>query len=303
MIMLQTYDTLDQLIRLAQLSGSIHTHCHLTDEWHIHQPQQQGQSLVHIVTQGQSYLRLKDGSTQLLTQGDVIFFPMLDEHTLSHHIEGISLEHNSTPPTQCELFCVQFSYAEPAQLIHSLPPIIHLKLDYSPLASLIHLFEIEQQQNQVLGANSVMNALSSILLVQLIRAYLQHHQQDLTGLFASLQHPKLGQLIHQLIQHPEYDWHIEQMAEMTHLSRATFMRLFKQLMDISPYAFILNLRLQKSAYLLKHSAQNILSIALSTGFSSDTNFSKAFKKYYGCLPHEYRQQTHTQPETDVDFQI
>ncbi|WLF83870.1 helix-turn-helix domain-containing protein [Moraxella sp. ZY210820] len=300
--MLHTYDTLDQLIQFAQLSANIHIHCHLSNEWLIHQQQQQGQGLVHIVTQGQSYLRLKDGSTQLLTQGDVIFFPMLDEHILSHHVESINLEHQ-TPLTQCELFCVQFSYAEPAQLIQSLPPLIHLKLDYKPLASLIHLFEIEQQQNHLLGANSVMNALSSVLLVQLIRGYLQHYQQHLTGLFSSLQHPKLGKLIHQLIQNPEHDWNIEQMADMTHLSRATFMRLFKQLMDISPYAFILNLRLQKSAHLLRHSAQNILSIALSTGFSSDTNFSKAFKKYYGCLPHEYRQQTQTQTKTDVDFQI
>lgn len=301
MIMLQKYDTLDQLIQLAQLSANIHIHCHLSDEWLIHQQQQQGQGLVHIVTQGQSYLRLKDGSTQLLTQGDVIFFPMLDEHILSNHIDDISFNH--TTLTQCELFCVQFSYAEPAQLIQSLPPMIHLKLDYAPLASLIHLFEIEHQQNHVLGNHSVMNALSSVLLVQLIRAYVQHYQHDLIGLFSSLQHPKLGHLIHQLIQNPELNWNVEQMADMTHLSRATFMRLFKQLMNISPYAFILNLRLQKSAYLLKHSAQNILSIALSTGFSSDTNFSKAFKKYYGCLPHEYRQQTAIQQESDIDFHI
>lgn len=295
------YDTLDQLIKFAQLSGQRHIHCQLGGDWYLHTPAQKGQGLVHIITQGECFLRLANGTVQSLKQGDVIFFPVIHEHHLSNQKQclntqdtpsashtGAFMQVYNTQQMQFNLFCVQFSYAESAQFIYSLPDIIHLKLDYEPLTALIHLFENESQQTNVQGSYSMLNALSSILFIQLIRAYLHVYQSHLTGLFLSLQHPKLGQLIHQIIKNPEHQWHIEQMADMTYLSRATFMRLFKQIMGISPYAFILDLRLQKAAYLLKNTAHSILSIALDTGFSSDTNFAKAFKKQYQCLPHEYR---------------
>lgn len=298
------YDSLDQLIKLAQLSGQRHIHCQLGGDWYLHTPAQKGQGLVHIITQGECFLRLENGSVQSLKQGDVVFFPVIYEHHLSsqkdcqnpqdtpnhHTAKGAFIQLHNTQQSQFNLFCVQFSYAESAQFIHSLPEMVHLKLDYQPLAALIQLFENESLQSDAQGSYSMLNALSSVLFIQLIRAYLYVYQSHLTGLFSSLQHPKLGNLIHQIIKQPEYPWHVEQMADMTHLSRATFMRLFKQMMGISPYAFILDLRLQKAAYLLKNTAQSILSIALDTGFSSDTNFAKAFKKQYGVLPHEYRLQ-------------
>ena len=68
------------------------------------------------------------------------------------------------------------------------------------------------------------------------------------------------------------------------------MRLFRQHLNISPYAFILQTRLQKAAHLLKNSQDSILNIALLSGFNSETNFGKAFKNYYGISAGDYRKQ-------------
>lgn len=77
------------------------------------------------------------------------------------------------------------------------------------------------------------------------------------------------------------------LAEEVGLSRAQLHRRLKELTGISSGEFIRNIRLKKAAELLSERKVNISQVAYMVGFSSQTHFSTAFRKFYGISPTEY----------------
>jgi transcriptional regulator GlxA family with amidase domain len=48
----------------------------------------------------------------------------------------------------------------------------------------------------------------------------------------------------------------------------------------------------KAHEIVKHTMQPLEQIALATGFASARTLSRAFKRHYGCTPHEMRRSQH-----------
>lgn len=84
----------------------------------------------------------------------------------------------------------------------------------------------------------------------------------------------------------ENELSIEQISMFAGMSEFHFFRLFKQIVGLSPYQYILKVRLQK-AYRLLSLGMSVSEVAFQVGFSSIFNFSKSFKKNYGVPPSEY----------------
>lgn len=79
---------------------------------------------------------------------------------------------------------------------------------------------------------------------------------------------------------------IEQIARMAGMSEYHFFRLFKQMIGLTPYQYILSSRLKTSAQLLK-TDYSVSDVAITMGFSDIYSFSKAFKKHFGLSPTSY----------------
>jgi AraC family transcriptional regulator len=77
--------------------------------------------------------------------------------------------------------------------------------------------------------------------------------------------------------------HLDDLAEIAHISKFSFIRLFKLAFGYSPYQYILHKRLQYGADLLK-AGQPVSSIAEVCGFSDLHAFSKAFKGKFKVSP-------------------
>ena len=77
-------------------------------------------------------------------------------------------------------------------------------------------------------------------------------------------------------------------AKMMHISTGRFSHIFKECTGVSPYAYILNLRMKMAAELLALSDLPIAEIAYKTGFDNPLYFSKIFKKQYGVSPSSFR---------------
>lgn len=71
------------------------------------------------------------------------------------------------------------------------------------------------------------------------------------------------------------------------LSRTQLHRKLKNLTGHSTTDFIRNLRLQRAAQLLEAKAAPVTQVAFKVGFSSQSYFTKCFKKKYGVVPSEY----------------
>ena len=81
---------------------------------------------------------------------------------------------------------------------------------------------------------------------------------------------------------------LDAYAEVVGLSRGRFLHLFKAVMGVSPYAYILDLRLSHGAELLLTSSDPISAISFAVGFSDPLYFSRLFKKKYAISPEKFR---------------
>ena len=85
------------------------------------------------------------------------------------------------------------------------------------------------------------------------------------------------------------DVSLETMASIANYSPFHFQRIFSEAVSESPKQYVIRLRLERAAHFIKlFPALSISEIALGSGFSSDSIFSRAFKNYYGITAEMYR---------------
>lgn len=79
----------------------------------------------------------------------------------------------------------------------------------------------------------------------------------------------------------------EEMAKSLYLSRSRLSTKFKEQTGETLTDFILKEKTEEAKRLLRYSDKTILAIAFYLGFSSQSHFSRVFKKYANCTPKEY----------------
>ena len=80
-------------------------------------------------------------------------------------------------------------------------------------------------------------------------------------------------------------------AKLLNLSESRFNHIFKAEVGISPYCYLLQLRINNAATLLEQTNLQIKQIAEQSGFEDPLHFTQAFKKATGVTPSIYRKQT------------
>lgn len=84
------------------------------------------------------------------------------------------------------------------------------------------------------------------------------------------------------------DFSVEIIHHKVGMSRSSFHRKLRALIDQSPSQFVRLLRLKHAAELLHQNNGTITEIAFSVGFTNSAYFAKCFKELYGQSPSEYR---------------
>lgn len=83
---------------------------------------------------------------------------------------------------------------------------------------------------------------------------------------------------------------LDTLAEITHTNKYYLAHSFTECIGESPIHYLMNRRIQAGKDLLLNTNHSILQIAESTGFSSQSYFSQAFKKETGMTPQKFRKQ-------------
>ncbi|ALJ06120.1 hypothetical protein APS56_13710 [Pseudalgibacter alginicilyticus] len=86
----------------------------------------------------------------------------------------------------------------------------------------------------------------------------------------------------------ESEFSVEDFIKEIGMSRSSLHIKLKALTDKSTTEFIRSIRLKAAAVYLKQTNQSISEISYNTGFASPQYFSKCFKKVFGKLPTDYR---------------
>jgi FixJ family two-component response regulator len=81
---------------------------------------------------------------------------------------------------------------------------------------------------------------------------------------------------------------VDELAGVACLSPFHFTRMFRNRIGVPPYRYMVELRLGHAKTLLANSDESLVEIALATCFSSQSNFTRAFRRATGMTPGEYR---------------
>ena len=103
------------------------------------------------------------------------------------------------------------------------------------------------------------------------------------------EHNVIARIVQYLDQHLHEEIDHEAIAAKYRLHPGYLSRLFKQEMGETLSEYLLRIRIERAAQLLKEERYKIGDIAGMVGYSTSSYFSVMFKKYAGCSPREYCQ--------------
>jgi AraC family transcriptional regulator len=81
------------------------------------------------------------------------------------------------------------------------------------------------------------------------------------------------------------------LANLAHdaaMSRYHFLRVFRQVVGMTPYQYALYTRLHRAAVRLRRSDEPVLAVALDAGFADLSTFNRRFRRLVGMTPSAFR---------------
>ncbi|NVZ51660.1 AraC family transcriptional regulator [Pseudomonas sp. B6002] len=297
-------NSIDTLIALANLRGSLDLRCQFQGDWAMdHAPEALGVAPYHIVLSGTCRAELSGGQQVTLEPGDILLMPGGATHLLRSQgarrapsqpqvIDGGLLKVHRLGGNQpdIDMLCGSFHYNRQSLLFGALPEYLVVSSREwqgdGQLAALIALMRSEADGQQ-LGARTFIDALSSALFTLILRTWL-NRQAPVAGTFALLADKRLSKAWQAMLAEPGHEWTIDNLAAVATMSRATFMRAFVKVAGVSPWLLLTQLRMELAYNLLRQSRLSLLDIAAQVGYQSQAAFSKKFKETYGEAPGRLR---------------
>ncbi len=120
------------------------------------------------------------------------------------------------------------------------------------------------------------------MVVFLSRCYAESSQSQSRELL------RIGRAISHIEQNCHTRISIESLAEIAHMSRRNFTRVFRRAMGHSPIDYIIHLRVARAAELLRSEDSTVTEIAFRVGFTDSNYFARRFKMITGLTPVEFR---------------
>jgi len=81
---------------------------------------------------------------------------------------------------------------------------------------------------------------------------------------------------------------IEDLSDLLNLTKFQFLNRFRYTTGITPYQYILKVKMEKAEQLLTKTSLPLTRIAYDLGFSDQSHFNKCFKRFFGYTPGKLR---------------
>jgi AraC-like DNA-binding protein len=167
---------------------------------------------------------------------------------------------------------------------HKFKSRLHLlPKDLGTVIGIVDQLELELQVRAA-GFGFLATALYMHLIGFLARCYSHSKNPDSRALL------RLAEAISYLETNFAEPIDLDELARTAHLSSRAFIRAFRAAMGSPPIAYLIQLRINRAADLLRRGAQSITDIAFAVGFSDSNYFTRQFHKVVGISPRAYRQQ-------------
>jgi AraC-like DNA-binding protein len=278
----------------------------------------------HVVTRGTCWGALTGEAPVKLQEGDVIMFPQGDAHVMSSapglRVGNVDLGFFFSPkPSQLPYVLTQHGDQVSATarldgggadhatlvcgflgcdarpfnpLLAALPRLLHIPgaAEKSGWIAQFIQVAVREANDKRPGGEAMLERLSEMMFVDVVRRYLDGLAPEQTGWLAGLRDRFVGRTLALLHERPSHRWTIDELGDAVGLSRSALHERFVQLVGQPPMQYLAQWRMQVASQLLLQSTQNVASIALETGYESEAAFSRAFKRLVGVPPAKWRRQ-------------
>lgn len=276
----------------------------------------------HAVASGACWAALHGENPVRVEAGDVILFPQGDPHVMSS-APGLRAERDdrglyfSPRPPQLpfalgiseqgittarldgggrETATVVCGFlgldARPFNpLLASLPRVLHMAGAAAGGGSWIATFlrtAVEESNRRRPGGEAVLERMSEMMFVEVLRRHLEGLPADQTGWLAGMRDPVVGRALALLHERPAEAWTIERLGEEAGLSRSALHERFLHYIGQPPMQYLAQWRMQLAAGRLRESDAKLIDVALDVGYESEAAFSRAFKRALGASPGAWR---------------
>ena len=301
-------DALTAVLAVAGVRGTVAATLDAAEPWGLALNAVPGAAF-HAVTDGLAWLRIPGRPDTRLMPGDVVLLPTGLAHILASATDAatvpfdhLAAEHAlaagqdlrlGAGPGQTRILCASY-HQDPAvtvPLLTLLPDMLHIPARQAgaPLDTTLRLLAGEISRPQP-GASAVLDRIVDILLVQLLRAWLDTAAAPgrAASWLSALTDPIAGPALAALHSQPGRDWTIPSLATAIGVSRATLARRFPAQVGCTPAAYLTRWRMDLAAVRLRDTDDTVGAIAKSLGYTSEYAFNRAFARHRHMPPGRYR---------------
>ena len=301
-------DALADVLKTIRLHASTYFCRDFTPTWGMDIEHSHNGSF-HIIVEGECWVKLPNSANPIhMVTGDIVAFPTGGAHWISDRpetkricgktaakqiIAGDNPFNDGTNNASSQtLLCGAFNYDSSIThpFLRDLPCFIHIQTNQNPeltwLKELVLILSRESK-NPSPGSSVIIDRLTEVLFIQILRTYVQREHEQLDYMTA-LSDAKIGPTLNLIHAEEHADWSVEKLANEAALSRSAFTERFIKHVGETPKTYLINWRMQKAKSKLKDADMSMFEIAESAGYSSEAAFSKAFKQYFSHSPGAFR---------------
>jgi len=177
-----------------------------------------------------------------------------------------------------------FQLEPQARKAHGFASHLRLKAEILEDVSNLLLRLRHELQYRKAGFETMSMGLFYELAAMLIRAY------DYQPSPESMQLRAVDRAIAYMVNRYDEEMEVAQLAAISNMSERTFYRAFREVTQISPKQYLLQLRIQHAKDDLLHPNARITEVALRNGFSDGNYFTRLFREHEGMSPRSWIKQ-------------
>lgn len=310
-------DLLSDILMQLSMKGTLYFRASFRPPWGVRVPSYSNVARFHYAHRGECLIRHEQGGEPVrLAQGDLVIVPGGAGHALycqpetepdalpletvleraGYRGEGVLVYpgDDNVEDRETQLICGHFSIADGQEhpIFDRLPPFVHIR-DYGAQAgqwmeATLRMIGAETG-GRAMGGDLIALKLSEAIFAQAIRAFLSSTEAEDAGL-SGFSDPQLARALTMIHSNPSHGWTLEMLAREAGMSRTGFAVRFADRIGMPPLQYVTYWRMQLACRALRDSGRSIADVAAQVGYSSESGFSRVFKKEKGLPPARYRAQ-------------
>jgi AraC-like DNA-binding protein len=240
---------------------------------------------LHLLRRGPLSVTNASGQRSIAKEPSVLFLPQGS----AHRLDGGKGE-------GADLVCasIDFGAGDENPLLRGQPPLLCVPLVQLAGLDLGQQLLFSEAHGARCGHNAVVDRLTEVLVIQLLRHALAHRPVD-GGVMAGLSDRRLAKALNAVHADPGQPWNLDSMAATAGMSRARFAAQFRQTVGVPPGDYLTGWRMGVARQLLRKGL-TVKQVAAEVGYTSPGAFGRVFLQRVGATPVRWQQGGVTQRE-------